>query len=140
MADVERIYEGPERAQYVQVPVASATAVEKGDMLKISGGLGVVVTAATDNLTLYAVALEAHAANSGAETINCARCVPGAIFKFNLNAATDITFGDELQISAAQALKKSGTDPVANAVKTESGATTVLCEFKVPVTLQGDAS
>ena len=125
---------------FVEVPVASATAVEIGDMLKIASNLGVVVGAATDNLTLHAVALQAHAADSGATTIRCALVKPGVVWEFALNAATSISYGDELQISGAQELKKSATDPVAVAVETKASATKIKCVFMSSVLLTGDAS
>jgi hypothetical protein len=140
VANTNRVRQNVELAEYVQVPVASATSIEIGDMVKTSGGLGTAVSAATDNLTLHAVSMQDHDANSGAKTLNMIRVKPGVLYRFALNAATDITYGDELQISGAQELKKSGTDPVANAVETKTGATDVLVEFKLPVTLQGDTS
>ena len=128
------------KQEFVQVPVATGTAVEIGDMLKLDTGLGVVVTAAGDNLTLHAIALQAHVADSGATTIRCALVKPGVVWEFTLNASTSITYGDELQISGAQELKKSGTDPVAIAVETDAAATKIKCTFMSSVLLTGDAS
>ena len=122
----------------VPVPVANATAVEIGDMLKLDTNLGVVCTAATDNLTLHAVALQAHAADSGAKSILCARAIKGTLFEFPLNAETSVAYGDELQISGAQELTKSDTDSVALARETNTTATKILCEFKDSVVDAGD--
>lgn len=138
MANTQRVYSG--NVDYVPVPVATATAVEKGDMLALSGGLGVVVTAATDNLTLYAISEEAHAANSGAKSLNCVLIQPGLICNYALDAETSVTYGDKLQIAGAQTLKKSDTDPVAWAVETNTTATTIHCMFKAPALLLGDLS
>ena len=123
---------------FVDVPVATATAVEIGDIIRIASNLGVVVTGATHNLTLYGVAMQAHVANSGAALIRCIKVDPNNVFEFPLDTATSVAFGDELQISGAQELKKSSTDPVANVIKTETSATVVRCTFKVPVADQGD--
>ena len=125
---------------FVLVPIASATAVEIGDMLKLDTGLGVVVTAADDNLTLHAIAKQAHAADSGDKTIRCALIKPGVVWEFALDAETDIAYGDKLQISGAQELTKSDTDPVAIAVETNATATSIKCIFMSSVLLTGDAS
>jgi len=128
------------KQDFVALPVATGTAVEIGDMLKLDTGLGVVVTAATDNLALHAIAMQAHVADSGATTIRCSLLKPGVVYEFALNAETSITYGDKLQISGAQELKKSGTDPVAIAVETNATATKIRCIFMSSVLLTGDAS
>ena len=138
MANTNRYRYG--KQEFVQVPVATGTAVEIGDMLKLDTGLGVVVTAAGDNITLHAIALQAHEADSGATTIRCALVKPGVVYEFALNTETSITYGDELQISGAQELTKSDTDPVAIAVETNATATKIRCIFMSSVLLTGEAS
>ena len=138
MANTNRYRYGEQ--DFVLVPVATGTAVEIGDMLKLDTGLGVVATTAGDNITLHAIALQAHEADSGATTIRCALVKPGVVWEFTLNASTSITYGDELQISGAQELTQSGTDPVAIAVETNATATKIRCIFMSSVLLTGDAS
>lgn len=139
MANTQRIYTG--NVNYVPVPVATATAVEKGDFLKLSGGLGVVCTADTDNLTLFAISEEAHAANSGAKSLNCVLIQPGLIAEYDLDAATDITYGDLLTLTAtAQTLTKNATNPIAFATETKLAATSIHLMFKAPAITVGDLS
>jgi len=138
MANTNRYRYGEQ--DFVLVPVATGTAVEIGDMLKLDTGLGVVATTAGDNITLHAIALQAHEADSGATTIRCALVKPGVVYEFALNTETSITYGDELQISGAQELTQSGTDPVAIAVETNATATKIRCIFMSSVLLTGDAS
>ena len=138
MANTNRYRYGEQ--DFVLVPVATGTAVEIGDMLKLDTGLGVVATTAGDNITLHAIALQAHEADSGATTIRCALVKPGVVYEFALNTETSITYGDELQISGAQELTQSGTDPVAIAVETNATATKIRCIFMSSVLLTGDAA
>lgn len=56
---------------------------------------------------------------------------PSAIFEVDLDTATTITFGDNLQLNGQQALKKSDTDAVASAVESKLSATKILCTYKL---------
>lgn len=118
---------------FVSVPVASDQAVSKGDLLKMSAGKAVPVSAAADNLDLRYVAMQAHAAGTAGSTdyITCAMVKYGPVFEYDLNASTAVTIGDTFQISGAQQLTKSATDPVAIAVETKTG-TSVRVTFKTP--------
>jgi hypothetical protein len=126
---------------FADVPVAAATAISKGDMICLSSNLAVAASTATDNLTLIGIADSAHVANdANVTTIRVAMFRGSAIYEMPC-VSTTFAFGDEFQISGAQQLTKSATDPVAIAVETKATAsTTVKVMFMVPVTILGDLS
>ncbi len=114
-------------------------AIEKGDLLRLVANKVIPVAAITDNLTLYAIAEQAHPARAAGvvDNITVALTNPLSTWEFDLDVSTVITFGDNLQIFAAQRLRKGDIDSVARAV--EAGTlTTVKCVFKLPVLFLGD--
>lgn len=131
MANAERYRWG--KLDLVSVPVDSDQAIGKGDMLKVTAGKGVPVSAATDNLGLRYIAMEAHAAGTAGSVdyITCALVKYGPVFEYALNTSTAVTIGDTFQISGAQELTKSATDPVAIAVETKTAAV-IRVTFKTP--------
>lgn len=118
-------------------PIGSGVATEIGDHLKISGGKVTPVTAATDNLTFYAKTVEAHYSTQGSGEITVAIRNANAIYEVDLDAATDITIGNNLQMNGAQDVKKSDTDPVAVAVESKLSATKIRLIYKLPATSGG---
>lgn len=130
MADTYSYKSGPKRVEHI--PVASGTAIEIGDLLKLSSGKVVVMATTTDNLDFCGVAEEAHGATDPSGTL--AVIVPNAetTFEYALDASTAITWGDRLQYNASKTLKKSTTDGIALAVESKLSATTILCKFLIP--------
>lgn len=124
------------------LPVKSGVAVEIGDHLKISGGAVTPVTATTDNLAMVGIAKEAHP-STGKEAfsgqITVALRNAQAVYEPALDAATDITIGDAMQMEdgKAQSLKKSATDPIAVAVESKLQATSVKVIYTIPATTGG---
>src|ERR1051326_6899167 len=99
------------------VPIGSGTVVDIGMLCKLSSGKLTKVLSAADNLSILVIAAQAHGATDGSGTINAYIPNPLSVFEYDLDAATDITFGDALQMNTAQKLKKSTTDRVAVAVE-----------------------
>jgi hypothetical protein len=122
------------------LPVVSGVVIEVGDNLKLSGGFVEPVAATTDNLVFIGVAKEAHAATSPAADLTVSLANGMSIWESELDAATDITAGDALQLNGEQSLKKSATDAVALAMETKLGATKIRHIFKIPALLIGDAT
>lgn len=122
------------------LPVASGAVIDIGEHLQLSAGLVTPVVTSTDNLVFIGVAKEAHRATDPAGDLTVALRNAQAIYEVELDAATDITAGDALQLNGNQALKKSATDPVAIAVETKLAATKVRVIYKIPATFIGDAS
>lgn len=127
------------------LPIGSGVVAEIGTHLMISGGKMTPVTAATDNLAFMAVCKEAHRAVDPSGEITCAIRNAQAIYEVDLDAATDMTIGDDLQLNGSQDLKKSGTDAVAQAVDSKLQATSIRVIYKLPATTGalnfiGDAS
>jgi len=122
------------------LPVASGTVIEIGDNLKLSGGVVEPVAASTDNLVFIGVAKEAHGATAPAADLTVSIANGMSIWESELDAATDITAGDALQLNGEQSLKKSATDPVAIAMETKLAALKIRHIFKIPASFIGDAS
>ncbi len=95
------------------------------------------VTGATVNLHALMIADEEQKAGDAARFLWFIVPTEFDVFEFALDAGTSILWGDELQISDSQTLKKSGTDPIAQAVDvlapnagvTWPTITKVLCKF-----------
>lgn len=125
----------------VSAPIASATAVDVGELVKLVAGEVTPVTASTDNLVLEGVAKNAkRAIDTHVDKIVVSRPNAQAVWEAPLDAATDITFGDLLAISDSKTLTKNVTDPVAKAVETKLGATKVRCIFLRKADDTGDAA
>jgi len=121
-------------------PVKSGVSVEIGDHLKLSGGAITPVTAASDNLIMLGVAKEAHPSTgkeafSGEITVSIRNAQ--AIYEPTLDAATDMTIGDNLQMNGAQDMKKSDTDPIAVCVESKLQATSIRVVYKLLNTTSG---
>ena len=118
-------------------PIASGTVIEVGDLVKDSSGKLALMATSTDNLSFVGVAAEAHAAGDASGSIGVYLPIPGAIFEYDLNAATDVVIGDELQYNAAKKLKVSSTDPIAVAIESKLTAANVLVTFKLTQSANG---
>ncbi len=105
--------------QQLEVAAGSSTAIVMGDMCKLDviGTAVAPVASASDNLHAIVIAKEAQISGQAARLMDFYIPRLGDFFNFALDAATVIEWGDELQIDAAQALKKSTTDAVAWAAK-----------------------
>lgn len=122
------------------VPVAADVVIVPGDLLVLDTGKAVAFDAASDNLLILGVAVDSHGVGDLAGTIGCYRPLPSSVFESDLDAATDIVINDTLQWYTGQKVKKSGTDAIAVAAETKTGATTICFRFKLPAALVGDAS
>ncbi len=127
------------------VPVASGTVIEIGDQLRMSSGKAMVVRSAADNLAFIGVAAARHSSIDASGTVEMFIPLPNTLFEVDLNAATDVVFGGQLQINAKQKLAVSTTDAIASVMESRLQATTVLCVYKLPqhtngLKLVGDAS
>ena len=122
------------------VPVASGTVIETGELLKLSSGRAVKMATVTDNLTFIGVAATEHTANDPSGTVGVYLPHPLTVFEYDLDAATDIAIEAELQWNADKKLKASATDQIALAAEAKLQATTILCAFQVPAKYVGDAS
>lgn len=143
MADKFFYRSGPKEVR--RIPIGSGTAVEVGDLVKLSSGKAVLMATTTDNLDFQGVAAEAHGSTDPSGSLSIYVPNPLTVFEYDLNAATDITFGDALQYNAAKKLKKSTTDPIATAVESKLSASNVLCAFRLinktgNTAMVGDAS
>lgn len=114
------------------IPVASGTVIDVGDHVMLSGGKVVRVASAGNNLTFIGYAKEAHRATDPSGGILVATPNLSELCMVELDAATDVVWGDELQLSGVQKLKKSDTDPVAVAAESKLAATSILCKYKIP--------
>jgi hypothetical protein len=121
----------------VRVPIASGTVVEIGELLKLSSGRAVKMATSTDNLTFIGVAEEAHRAVDPSGSISVSRPNLQTVYEYTLDAATEITYGDVLQWNADKTRKKSTTDAIAIAVRSQLAATTALCMFR-PIQAAGN--
>jgi len=122
------------------MPVALGVVIEVGDRLKLSGGQLFRVSGTTDNLSFVAVAKEAHSATDPSGEITVALRNANAIYELTLDAATDITIMDELQMNSTtpeSVAKKSTTDPVAVAVESKLQATKIRAIYTIPATSAG---
>ncbi len=130
MSDKYTYRSGPKDVEFI--PIASGTVVEIGDHLKLASGKAVLQAATADNLDFCGVAAEAHRAVDPSGTVAVYPPGNGAVFEYELDAATDITWGDRLQWTTGKKLKKSTTDGIALAVESKLGATSVRVKFLVP--------
>jgi hypothetical protein len=130
MADKYTYRSGPKDVEFI--PVASGTAIEIGDLLKLSSGKAAKMATTTDNLDFCGVAAAAHPATDPSGTIAVYAPNLNTVFEYTLDASTAITWGDRLQYNAAKTLKKSTTDGIALAVESKLAATTVRVKFLVP--------
>lgn len=130
------------------MPVASGVVIEIGDRLKLSSSKLYRVSATTDNLTFVAVAKEAHASTDPSTEITVAIRNANVINELILDAATDITIFDELQMDSTNpesVVSKSSTDPIAIAMESKLQATSILAIYTIPaassgIIFNGDAS
>ncbi len=130
MADSYKYRGGSKRVE--EIPVASGTVIEIGNLLKLSSGKVVVMAATADNLDFCGVAEQAHGALDPSGTLAVGVPNVETTYEYTLDAATDVTWGDRLQWSTGHKLKKSTTDGIAIAVQSKLQATTILCKFLLP--------
>lgn len=123
---------GLREAINVSLPVATATAIEAGDHVKLSSGFLVKATAAADDATFIGVALEAKEANVAAQNGKLTVSLADGIsrYKRSLDAAATVAAGDTLQIASAQTLTPSASDVVAICVEGGTSVTEVTVIYK----------
>jgi hypothetical protein len=117
------------------MPVASGTVINIGDILKTTGTVVLPCAATTDDLIMIGVAKEAHYATDPAGSISVAIANGQAIYRANLDAAATVTIGETLQLytsSPAKKLTPSTTDPMAMVVKPGTSLTQVECVLMLP--------
>ena len=126
------------------MPVASGTVISVGDHVHEVSGKLQRMSAASDNLTFKGIAREAHHSTDPSTTILISLPQPLAVFEVELNTATTIAFGDELNWSAHQKAAKSTTDAIWVACESKLSATKIhaFMQFVNNSSLQmiGDAS
>lgn len=138
MSDLFAYRKGPEREQVWQVPIASGTVVEIGDILKLSTGKAVVMVTSTDNLSFVGVAAAAHGSTDASGTISVYLPSHLTVHEYPLDAATDITIGDALRFNTKSKLNKSASNAIATAYQSKLQATTILCVFRMPAATSGN--
>ncbi len=115
----------------VKIPVASGVVVELDDHVINSGGQVVKATGATDNLAFRGHAREQHGSTNPSGELLISLPNAQAVYEVELDAATDIIFGDNLQLSGKDKLAKSDTDPVAVAMESKLQATRINVMYKL---------
>lgn len=130
MADTFTYRTGPKTVR--RIPIASGTVVENGDLLKLASGRALRQATTTDNLTFIGVAAEAHTATDPSGSIDVYVPNPLTVFEYDLDSATDITYGDALQWNDEQKVKKATTDAIATAVESKLSASNILLCFRIP--------
>jgi len=125
--------------QQLLVALGSTRTIKRGEICYFDAASGdlIPVAGAADNLHALVVADEEQSAAMPARFMWFILPRPGDVFEFALDAATQILWGDELQINDSQTLKKSTTDPIAQAIEVlapDTGVTwptisRVLCVF-----------
>jgi len=123
---------GLREAVNVSLPVATATAVEVGDLLKLVSGLVLPVTAAGDDATVIGFAVEAKAANVATTTGKITVALVDGIsrMKVNLAVAATVAVGDQLEIVSRNTFVVGATDPVATVVEGGTTVSSVTAIFK----------
>ena len=129
--------------QSFPVAVGTTRTIDKGDICYMDTGDSdlIKVSGPTDNLHAHVIADEAQTATDPERFLRCIVPKYGDVFEFDLDASTQVQWGQRLQISDSQTLKVSPTDSVACVVETDAilpktGATQptvtkVLCTFRV---------
>ena len=115
----------------IRIPIASGTVVELDDHVKAVSGKAVKIAATTDNLIFRGHAKGQHGASDPSGDLLVSLPNAQAVFEVELDASTDIVFGDNLQLSGKDKLKKSDTDPVAVAMESKLSATRVNVIYKL---------
>lgn len=126
--------------QRLLVAAGSSQAIAIGEICRLDVATDNVtpMAAITENLHAIVVAKQAQVNGDAARFIEFYIPKLGDIFEFDLDAATAIKFGDELQWTTSQSLKASATDAIAWAVNVnvpDVGVTwptrsSVFCMFK----------
>ena len=123
---------GLREAVNVALPVATATAVNPGDLLKLVSGLVTPVTAAADDATAIGFAVESKEANVAAPNGKITVALLDGIsrMKVKLAVAATVAVGDQLEIVDAQNFVVGATDPVALVVVGGTTVSEVTAIFK----------
>lgn len=110
----------------LMIPIASATAIVKGEALSYESGNAVKVDASTDDATFIGISDDDHLANSGATKISCIiNCVADAPVQ-----SASYTLGQGLKYNTAGTLEgTTGADLIAWSL--EDTATTSVTTLKV---------
>jgi len=116
----------------VSLPVATATAVFVGDLLKLVAGLVLPVTAATDDATAFGFAVEAKEANVATVTGKITVALLDGIsrMKVRLGSPATVAVGDQLEIVTSSTYVVGATDPVATVVEGGTSVSSVTAIFK----------
>lgn len=115
----------------IRIPIASGTVVELDDHVKAVTGKAVKIAATTDNLIFRGHARAQHSSTDPSGDLLVSLPNAQAIYEVELDASTNIVFGDNLQLSGKDKLKKSDTDPVAVAMESKLSATRVNVMYKL---------
>ena len=115
----------------IRIPVASGTVIELDDHVFASSGKAVKVATSTNNLVFRGIAKGQHGASDPSGDLLVSLPNAQAVYEVELDASTAITFGDNLQLSGKDKLKKSDTDPVAVAMESKLSATRVNVRYKL---------
>ena len=121
-------------------PIAPGTVVEIGDLLKNSSRKAALMATTTDNLDFIGPAHSAHGSADPSGTITVYMPLPTMVHEYALDAATDISIGNNLQWNAKQAVKASDTDPIATAIESKLQATKIRLVFKMPAISSSSSS
>lgn len=116
----------------VSLPVATATAVFVGDLLKLVAGLVLPVTAATDDATAFGFAVEAKEADVATVTGKITVALLDGIsrMKVRLGSPATVAVGDQLEIVTSSTYVVGATDPVATVVEGGTSVSSVTAIFK----------
>lgn len=102
----------------VGLPVALATAINPGDLVKLVSGEVVPVTAAADDATAIGFAVEGKEANVAGTNGKITVALLDGITRRKVSLATPATVavGDQLEIVSATTFVVGATDPVARVI------------------------
>lgn len=115
----------------IRMEIASGVVIELDDHVINSSGQAVKATGATDNLVFRGVARGQHGASDPSGSILVSLPNAHTVYEVELDAATTVAFGDNLQLSGKDKLAKSDTDPVAVAMESKLLATRINVIYKL---------
>lgn len=115
----------------IRMEIASGVVIALDDHVINSGGQAVKATGATDNLAFRGVARGQHGSADPSGSILVSLPNAQAVYEVELDSATTVAFGDNLQLSGKDKLLKSDTDPVAVAMESKLLATRINVMYKL---------
>jgi len=114
----------------ILVPIASATVVSIGDLVKLSSGKAAQMATTTDAATFLGVALQASAAGEANPIV----VAQDGVYEYPLDTATTVAVEDNVQWNAAQKVKKSDTHAIGRVQRAGTSLTSVLIRIKTAYT------